>query len=192
MTNSDRIQRWVARVMTPGLVVLATAINSPAQFTTLVSFTGSNGDGPFQENLVQGKDGNLYGTTIYGGTTGDGIIFKITPAGKLTTVYDFANTPDGANPYAGLVLATDGNFYGTTYEGGASGLGTVFKLTAGGTLTILHSFSGADGEFPYGGLVEGTDGNLYGHDRSGRRHRSGLWHRFQDHPRGNSHHPAQL
>jgi uncharacterized repeat protein (TIGR03803 family) len=167
MISRDRTRRWTASLAMSGLIVLATAISSPAQFTTLVSFTGPNGDGPFQENLVQGVDGNLYGTTTYGGTHNDGTIFKMTPGGTLTTIYNFANTPDGANPYTGLVLGSDGKFYGTTAEGGASGLGTVFSLTQGGTLTILHNFSGMDGEIPYGALVEGVDGAYYGTTQAG-------------------------
>jgi uncharacterized repeat protein (TIGR03803 family) len=143
-------------------MMLVTAISSSAQFTSLVSFTGPNGDQPFQENLVQGLDRNLYGTTTYGGTHSAGTIFKVTTGGMLTTIYNFANTPDGANPYTGLVLGSDGEFYGTTAEGGTSGLGTAFKVTATGALTILHSFSGMDGEIPYGALVEWVDGSYYG------------------------------
>jgi len=162
MTGVDGIQRRVAGGAITILMMLAMAISSPAQFNTLVSFTGPNGNQPFQENLIQGVDGNLYGTTTYGGTDNDGTIFKITPGGTLTTIYNFANTPDGANPYTGLVLGSNGVFYGTTAEGGASGLGTVFSVTAAGKLTILHSFTGMDGEIPYGALIEGVDGNYYG------------------------------
>ena len=162
MTSRNGIRRWIAVLTMTTLVMLATAISSHAQFTTLVSFTGPNGNAPFQENLVQGVDGNLYGTTTYGGTDNAGIIFKMTPGGTLTTIYNFANTPDGANPYTGLVLGTNGKFYGTTAEGGTSGLGTVFSVTAAGTVTILHSFSGMDGEIPYGALIQGVDGDYYG------------------------------
>jgi uncharacterized repeat protein (TIGR03803 family) len=162
MTSASRISKWTARLLTTMLLTLATAVTSFAQFTSLASFTGTNGDQPFLVSLAQGKNGNLYGTTTYGGTHGDGIIFEVTPSGTLTTVYNFSNTPDGANPYSGLVLGTDGNFYGTTYEGGATGQGTVFKVTTAGVLTILHSFTGTDGELPYGGLVQGTDGDFYG------------------------------
>ncbi len=162
MTSADRTRRWAASSAMTILLVLATAISSPAQFTTLVSFTGPNGDQPFQENLVQGVDGNLYGTTTYGGTHNDGTIFKVTPGGTLTTIYNFANTPDGANPYTGLVLGTNGKFYGTTAEGGTSGLGTVFSVTTAGIVKILHSFSGMDGEIPYGDLIQGVDGAYYG------------------------------
>ncbi|HEY6292396.1 MAG TPA: choice-of-anchor tandem repeat GloVer-containing protein [Terriglobia bacterium] len=115
-------------------------------------------------------DGNLYGTTSAGGAGSGGTIFKITPSGALTTLYSFcseSSCADGEDPNAGLVQATDGNFYGTTALGGAAGGGTVFKLTPSGTLTTLYSFvcapgSCADGEFPGAGLVLATDGNLYG------------------------------
>jgi uncharacterized repeat protein (TIGR03803 family) len=148
------------------LLCLATAIASPAQtFTSLVSFDGTNGVKPLYTPLVQGTDGNLYGTTADGGANNGGTVFKITPTGTLTTVYSFcAQTActDGALPYAGLVLGTDGSFYGTTGYGGANNCGTVFSITPGGTLTTLHSFDGTDGANPYAGLVLATNGNFYG------------------------------
>ena len=109
--------------------------------------------------LVQGADGNLYGTAAGGGTNNYGTIFKITPSGKLTTPCSFcpqSACTDGEYPSAGLVQAAKGAFYGTTGSGGANGYGTVFKITPGGTLTTLYSFcaqSGyADGENPVAGL----------------------------------------
>ncbi|HVN07195.1 MAG TPA: choice-of-anchor tandem repeat GloVer-containing protein [Bryobacteraceae bacterium] len=128
-----------------------------------------DGYGP-RAGLVQGSDGNLYGTTYLSGAYGDyGTIYKITLAGKLTTLYSFCaarGCPDGSNPAARLIQATDGNFYGTTQYGGAYNGGTVFRITPGGTLTTLYSFCAqpgcADGQAPYAGLFEGTDGNLYG------------------------------
>ena len=115
---------------------------------------------------------------MVGGIYGGGTIFKISPSGTLTTLYSFcaqSGCADGNVPNAGLVLATDGNFYGTTYLGGANscmisgtnyGCGTVFKITPSGTLTTLYSFcaqSGcADGEGPRAGLVQATNGKLYG------------------------------
>ena len=156
------------------------AIGSSAQtFKTLLSFNGTDGSYPggypfpiFSSGpLVQGIDGNFYGTTVYGGSYGDGTVFRITPGGTLTTLHNFEGT-DGIGPN-GLVQGTDGNFYGTTVYGGANddcfgtflnlpGCGTVFKITAAGKLTTLHSFDVTDGGNPSAGLVQGTDGNLYG------------------------------
>ncbi|MGC9947028.1 MAG: choice-of-anchor tandem repeat GloVer-containing protein [Bryobacteraceae bacterium] len=153
------------------LLCAAATATLPAQtFTTLVKFNEADGATPFYGALVQGLDGNLYGTTQWGGTdttctafrvTGCGTVFKMTPAGKLTTLHSFVVT-DGANPYGGLVLATDGNFYGTTYAGGANGLGTVFRMTPAGTLTTLYSFAGTDGSYPVASLLQAANGNLYG------------------------------
>lgn len=162
---------------------VATAIASPAQtFATLASFDGTNGDTPYLGSLVQGIDGNFYGTTTYGGkhfstNGGYGTIFRITPDGTLTTLHEFcakANCTDGAWPYAGLVQAANGNFYGTTSRGGTgvgsstaiSFGGTVFEITPGGKFTTLYNFCSqtncADGAQPFAGLVQGTHGNLYG------------------------------
>jgi uncharacterized repeat protein (TIGR03803 family) len=118
--------------------------------------------------LVQGSDGNFYGTTYAGGATDSGTVFKITPTGTLTTLHSFGEGFDGILPVAALIQATDGNFYGTTEHGGnqnciSSGCGTVFQITPAGVLTIIHSFDKTDdGGYPQAGLVQGTDGNLYG------------------------------
>ena len=137
----------------------------PAQtFTTLVSFEGGNGSSP-EASLVQGTDGNLHGTTTFGGANNAGTVFEVTPTGDLTTLYSFcAQTycTDGAYPQGGLVLGMDGNFYGTTYQGGAEGYGTVFKITPAGTLTTLHNFDSTDGAYPVGAPALAPDGNLYG------------------------------
>jgi uncharacterized repeat protein (TIGR03803 family) len=151
---------------------ITTAIAAPAQtFNSLVSFNGTNGAEPGYVSLVQGRDGNYYGTTESGGAYYSGTVFKITPSGTLTTLYSFCsqnNCPDGYIT-RGLVQATDGNFYGTTYEGGtssgecgATGCGTVFEITPAGTLTTLYNFDMMHGEWPSAGLMQGTDGNLYG------------------------------
>jgi uncharacterized repeat protein (TIGR03803 family) len=138
-------------------------------FTTLCPTSGC-AEGAFPlAALVQATDGNLYGTTSEGGASGYGMVFKITPSGTLTTLYSFCSQSgctDGASPYAALVQATDGNLYGTTYEGGDIGYGTVFKITPSGALTTLYSFCSQspcmDGGNPEGTLVQATDGNLYG------------------------------
>jgi uncharacterized repeat protein (TIGR03803 family) len=114
----------------------------------------------FPAILAQGRDGNLYGTLGQGGTRNFGTVFKITPAGAITTIYNFAGT-DGADPLGGLTLGTDGNFYGTTQGGGANSAGTIFKITPAGALTTLHSFTNTDG-FPSAPPVLGANGNYYG------------------------------
>jgi uncharacterized repeat protein (TIGR03803 family) len=153
----------------------ATATASSAQadcsvttpcFTNLVSFSGTDGSFPVFVPLVQGFDGNFYGTTSGGGAHSDGTVFKITPEVTLTTLHNFAGA-DGSNPAGGLALTTNGVFYGTTVNNGAHGYGTVFKMTSTGALTTLHSFDLTDGANPYGGLIQATDGNFYGTTHSG-------------------------
>jgi uncharacterized repeat protein (TIGR03803 family) len=123
--------------------------------------------------LLQATDGNFYGVSIAGGANNNsGVVFKITPGGVLTTLYNFCSQPkcaDGVAPYAALIQATDGNLYGTTEGGGANNAGTVFKITLDGALTTLYSFCSegtypncADGESPFAGLVQMGDGDLYG------------------------------
>jgi uncharacterized repeat protein (TIGR03803 family) len=160
------------------LLCAATAIVARAQtFISLESFHGRQGGQPWVMSLVQGRDGNFYGTTMGGQPhclhfSGCGTVFKMGAGGTVTTIYSFcsqANCIDGAYPEAGLVLATDGNFYGTTWGGGIDGPeghGTAFKITPGGKLTTLYSFCSqtecADGANPVAGLIQGIDGNLYG------------------------------
>jgi uncharacterized repeat protein (TIGR03803 family) len=123
---------------------------------------GFNGGGPPQAGVILGKDGNLYGTTVSGGT-GAGVFFKLTPAGAATFLFNFGAGQDGQQPCGDLVVDADGNFYGTTYRGGQYGEGTVFKMTPGGQHTVLWSFgSGSDGKKPFGSLVLAPDGSLYG------------------------------
>jgi uncharacterized repeat protein (TIGR03803 family) len=153
--------------------------------TTIYSFCSqaacADGTTPFG-TLLQASDGNLYGTTPFGGISNGicangqcGTIFKITPSGKLTTLYSFCSQPgcaDGSNPWVGLVQAAKGDLYGTTaFEGANSSVcsgacGTVFKVTPSGTLTTLYSFCSqagcADGNNPQGALVQAASGNLYG------------------------------
>ena len=133
-----------------------------ATLTTLHSFAISDGSNP-EAGLIQGADGELYGTTYRGGANGYGTAFKIDTSGAtLTTLHSFLFS-GGGFPTAGLIQGTDGKLYGTTQEGGASYWGTIFKLdTDGATFTTLHSFVMSDGAWPYASLIQGTDGNLYG------------------------------
>jgi uncharacterized repeat protein (TIGR03803 family) len=174
------VRGGVLKVACAAVVFFLSVIALPAQsFTTLYSFDLPAAGQP-STGVVQGTDGNFYGTTEIGGsgpgckaTSGCGVFFQMTPAGVTTTLYNFCsqtNCPDGEAPNA-LLRASDGNFYGTTALGGTSttctgGCGTVFKITSTGTLTTLYSFCSLtgckDGAAPFSGLVQGTDGNFYG------------------------------
>jgi len=149
--------------------------------TTLYSFCANTNctDGYGPSALIQATDGNFYGTTASGGTSFDGTVFRITPGGTLTTLYNFcaqSGCTDGAAPRGPLLQATDGNLYGITQSGGTNHncvntCGTVFRITLGGAFTTLHSFDGADGNdpfgYPAGGLMQATDGNFYGATEGG-------------------------
>ena len=139
--------------------------------TVLHSFCAQTNciDGSYPEWLTQAADGDFYGETYNGGSTGAGSVFKITTKGKLTTLYSFCTKtgcPDGALPQSALVETSGGDFYGTTVIGGARNQGTVFKITSGGVLTTLYSFCSktncADGAQPNIGLTHASDGNFYG------------------------------
>jgi uncharacterized repeat protein (TIGR03803 family) len=147
-------------------------ISPSGKLTTLHNFCAQSGcpDGAGAAGLTLAPDGNFYGETYDGGSTnGAGTIFKITPEGKLTTLYRFcakAQCADGAQPEQRLFLATDGNFYGTTDGGGTNGFGTIFKVTSKGKLTTIHSFCTktgcTDGAYPFSSIMQGRDGNFYG------------------------------
>ena len=140
--------------------------------TVLYSFAGAPSDGnlPYAVRLLQGSDGNFYGTTEGGGTNNLGIVFRLTAAGIETVLYSFSGGPnDGDSPVGNLIEGSDGSLYGTTAFGGAYGKGSVFKLTPSGTATLLYSFSGSrgDGTEPNAGLTLGSDGTVYGTTNSG-------------------------
>jgi uncharacterized repeat protein (TIGR03803 family) len=132
--------------------------------TVLYSFGANSADGSYPGRLVLGPEGNLYGITTNGGAYGKGTVFTVTPTGVESVLYSFgASTTDGASPNSLLLGFVDGNFYGTTYSGGAYGDGSVFKITPAGVETILYSFgaSTSDGQSP-SDLLQASDGNLYG------------------------------
>jgi uncharacterized repeat protein (TIGR03803 family) len=175
---AGQVGLWTAVCIVLALCASAMAVSaSPATttFATLLSFDGIDGENPaFNGSLVQGFDGNFYGTTYNGGANGSGTFFEITPSGTVTTIYNFCgkkNCIDGSHPAAALVLDTNGDFYGTTMDGGGNLQGTVFKITPAGTLTTLHSFCAesdcADGAYPLAGLVLATSGNFYGTTNEG-------------------------
>ena len=143
-------------------------LDAAGNYQVLHSFTGdfSGPGGAYPSGgLIRDAAGNLYGTTSQGGTYGRGTVFKLDAAGAETVLYSFAGKffgpDDGENPY-GLIRDAAGNFYGTTFYGGASNNGTVFKLDASGKETVLYSFNGSDGAHPSAGLFRDAAGNFYG------------------------------
>jgi uncharacterized repeat protein (TIGR03803 family) len=166
------------KILMIAVAVACTATFSSAQtFTTIKSFNGANGTAPAAA-LVQGTDGNFYGTTYAGGVHNDGTVFRISATGKLI-LYSFCSQPacsDGEYPEAGLVQGTDGNFYGAT-AGGADGPSTIFKISSGGKLITLHAFCSLpgcqDGYAPASTLIQGADGKFYGTAAGGGVHEGG-------------------
>jgi uncharacterized repeat protein (TIGR03803 family) len=137
-------------------------ITSAGKYKLLYTFHATDGASPYG-SLVQDAKGIFYGTTAYGGKFRYGTVFKLTRNGKHKVLYSFPGGRDGASPYAGLVLDTKGSLYGTTTFGGASGNGTVFRVSAYGKEEVLHSFKGSpDGSNPYAGVLRDVSGNLYG------------------------------
>ena len=113
------------------------------------------------------SDGKLYGTAFNGGSDGYGFVFSIATTGGAVTILHNFSYADGAEPTASLVQGSNGDFYGTTSEGGAHGAGTIFSMTPAGVLTTLYSFNVSDGATPIGGVIIGSDGNLYGTTSAG-------------------------
>ncbi len=165
--------------MLAAATLLCTAALAQAQtVTTIYNFAdnGISGANPWYVTLVQGTNGNLYGTTYNGGANLQGTVFNVTTSGQLKNLHSFgATTTDGANPTGGLTLGTDGNFYGTTMQGGNESMGTIFKITPTGTLTILHNFNTfKDGAFPWGPPILASDGNFYGTTSGGGENSRGI------------------
>jgi len=143
----------------------------------LYAFTGTNGDGKYPDGaLARDAEGNFYGTTYGGGTSGSacngygcGTVFKLDTSGHETVLYNFSGGVDGATPYSALVLDSAGNLYGTTQDGGTYGWGTVYKVDSSGNETVLHSFDGpnGDGGDAFAGLTMDSAGNLYSTTQGG-------------------------
>ena len=160
-------------------VIIAFPPTTQAQlFGVLYAFTGgADGGNPYAPALVQDLAGSLYGTTEFGGNLactggtapGCGTVFKLDSGGE-TVLHSFTGPLDGEFPLPGVILDRAGNLYGTTLEGGTGegSNGTVFKVTATGTESVLHSFTGSpDGDRPFSVLVRDSVGNLCGTTMSG-------------------------
>ncbi len=140
-------------------------IDGNGEMTILHRFDSINGANPIPSLTSYAGGGAFFGETSQGGTKNKGTVFKLTPQGGVTSLYSFCSKPncfDGYVPYAGLVQATDGNFYGTTSQGGSTAQGTAFSITPEGVLTTLYSFDLYGGAFPFGGLLQDTNGAFYG------------------------------
>ena len=145
------------------IFLVCTTVASAQTYQSLVNFVGSNGCCPqYPAMMAQGRDGSLYGTTPTGGLNNVGLVFKVTPSGNQSILYQF-DTTHGSTPNGGLVLGVDGNFYGTTEFGGSNGYGNIFKITPAGVLTVLYNFTGnADGGYPVAPLTLAANGLFYG------------------------------
>jgi uncharacterized repeat protein (TIGR03803 family) len=166
--------RFVVVGCVVGTLVSAFPVIATAQVPLNIvhSFSNTTTDGGFPSaSLIETADGVFFGTTTEGGPSGTGTIFKMTPAGTVTTLHTFGDVPDGEFPSGPLLHASDGNFYGTTSGGGPAFGGTVFRMTPDGHVTILKTFdlfgSGPEGHNPSGGLIEATNGYLYGTTTNG-------------------------
>ena len=147
-----------------GFGVVTTPLAQARTYKVLHKFTGGSDGGQPYAGVIRDAQGNLYGTTFFGGAYGDGVVFKVGTSGRETVLYSFTGGADGALPYAGVIRDAQGDLYGTANEGGNSpcGCGVVFKLGTTGQETVLYSFThGADGANPAAGLIR-AQGNLYG------------------------------
>ncbi|HWY54631.1 MAG TPA: choice-of-anchor tandem repeat GloVer-containing protein [Terriglobales bacterium] len=160
-------------------------ITPGGRVTFLYKFDQTHGAGPLGP-LVQGSDGNFYGTTSAGGdANGDGVIFKITPLGKLTVLHALDGSVDGKQPSAGLVQVTDGKgntvaFYGATTAGGSKGFGTLYKVSLSGAFTRIYDFDNATGATPEVTLFQSTSGMLYGETFKGGSGGAGTFYSLDD------------
>jgi uncharacterized repeat protein (TIGR03803 family) len=138
-------------------------LTSAGVFSVIYNMNKATDGGDSYSSLTEGKDGDLYGATYAGGSNGYGTIFKITTAGVLTVLKNLNGTSDGGNTQSDLIQASDNNFYGTCYNGGSVGYGTIFKITTNGTYTVIKNLSySSDGANPASSLMQNSDGNFYG------------------------------
>ena len=157
-------------VIPAAVALLATATWAAASTTTLIySFAGGSAGAYTDTELVMDRAGNLYGTSVQEGKFGAGTVFRVTPAGVHTVLYNFRGGADGGEPYKGVTLDAQGNLYGTAVTGGGGscegGCGVVFKVTnSGGTWSqsVIHTFTGRDGSGPGSPVAFDRHGNLYG------------------------------
>ena len=169
------------RLLKLALLTFSLAVCAQAQTVTILAQRQGNQGGGNARGVIQATDGNFYGAAD-GGAYSQGQIFRMTPAGELTTIYSFcaqANCSDGEQPYVSPILGSDGNLYGVVKFGGNStGSGTFYKLTLDGQLTTLHTFCASagcvDGQIP-NRIIQAADGNFYGTTELGGAHNEGVF-----------------
>lgn len=173
MHTRQTLARLLSRTWTIAGVVVVPAFAQPPREVVLHSFAPGppKGANP-AAGVIRDSAGNLYGTTFQGGAWGQGVVYKVDPAGHQSVLYTFTGGVDGGNPAAGVIRDSAGNLYGTTAYGGAAqgtaGSGVVYKLDTAGQETVLHTFTGgADGKWPFSGVILDSEGNLYGTTNSG-------------------------
>ena len=185
MAKGQPLQRWVRssawrQSLLGAVLSVLVPITAAAQvpLDVLHAFTGGTDPHRPGAALIQASDRHLYGTTTAGGAAGAGTTFRMSLGGTVTVLHEFGGGAAGARPQAALLEGSDGNFYGTTTDGGSAGHGTIFRMTPAGHVTILHSFTGgSDGSKPRNvAMIEATDGNFYGRTRTSvfRMSRAGI------------------
>jgi uncharacterized repeat protein (TIGR03803 family) len=159
-----KISKLFPVALTAALLVPSFALSALAQtVTNVLSFDGTDGSSLRFAPPVQGRDGRLYGMAWEGGAFGYGTLWVESPSGDSGSVLYNFDGPTGKNPMGGLLLGTDGNFYGVATSGGNNDYGVLFRLGSDGTYSVIHYFAGGnDGCWPEAGLIEASDGNLYG------------------------------
>jgi uncharacterized repeat protein (TIGR03803 family) len=162
-TTEFRLLAVISAFTVASILAIATPSVQAQKLSVLYNFGGAPDAANPWSGVIDDASGTLYGTTLSGGTSGEGAIFAVDSTGKETVLHSFSGS-DGEVPYAGLVLDKSGNLYGTTAVGGSANHGTIFKLSPKGKLTVLHNFAGgsADGCYPLGGVLMDASGNLYG------------------------------
>jgi uncharacterized repeat protein (TIGR03803 family) len=178
------IRLWTAVSVAAACVVGMLAVQSTQAQTykVLRSFGGPKGQFPNGAGVIRDTEGNLYGTTYRGGTSNQGVVFKLSPTGKETVLYNFTGDADGGEPLGGVIRDANGNLYGTTSRGGnlkcpfgnGPGCGTVFKLDPTGKETVLYIFEARTGSVPIAGVIQDAQGNLYGTTSQGGAHGAGV------------------
>ena len=155
--------RWVGSLWMACALAVPSVAWAQGSEIVLYSFTGGADGGNPQSPVIRDSAGSLYGTTRVGGASNQGVVYRLDATGHETALYSFTGGADGAHPYAGLILDSAGNLYGTTYRGGPANAGVVYKVDVAGYETVLYAFTGgADGGNPYAGVIRDSTGNLYG------------------------------